>query len=77
MELENRIFRHNCIFRHAYMYKQPMLTKQKNYNIFEPILHSYLRYTDTLLVVFSLLLAVIPKVHEKPRRKDCYTEKTI
>ena len=60
-EVENRIFRHNRI-THMYLW---------GYNILMQILHSYLRYTDRPLNMFSLLLAVILSgFHEKPRRKD-------
>ena len=38
-------------------------------------IYSYLRYTDRLLDVFSLLLAVTSKLLEKPRRKGWVTEK--
>ena len=58
-EVQNRIFRHNCIFSLIYMYKQPILAKQQNHNIFVQILHSQLRCTDMLFEVFFLLLAVI------------------
>ena len=76
-EVENRILRPNLIFRHTCMYKQPILTKQWNYNIFVQILYSYLRYIDRLLDVFFLLLAVtLSKLHEKSRRKDWVTEES-
>ena len=58
-EVENHIFRHNRIFRHTCMHKQLILTKQWNYNIFEQVLHSYLRCTDRLSDVLFLLLAVM------------------
>ena len=58
-EVENRIFRHNPIFRHRSMYKQPILTKQWNHNIFVEILYSCLRDTERLLGVYFSLLAVI------------------
>ena len=58
-EVQNRIFRHTRIFSLIYMYKQPILAKQQNHNIFVQILHSQLRCTDMLLEVFFLLLAVI------------------
>ena len=59
------------ILRHTCMYKQPILTKQWNYNNFVQILHSYLRYIDRLLDVIFLLLAVIlSELHEIPRRKN-------
>ena len=58
-EVQNRIFRHNRIFSLIYMYKQPILAKQQNHNIFVQILHSQLRCTDMLFEVFFLLLAVI------------------
>ena len=44
-EVENCIFRQNRIFRLTFMYKQPMLTRKWNYNIFVQILHSSVRYT--------------------------------
>ena len=70
-EVENRVFKYNRIFRHTSMYKQPKLTKQWNYNNFVQILYTYLRYTDKLLDVFFLLLAVIlSELYENPRRKD-------
>ena len=72
------MFRHNRIFRHSCMCKQPMLIKQWNDNIFVKILNSSLRYTDTLLDVFFLLLAVIlSELHDKPRRKDRVTKALI
>ena len=37
------------------MYKQPILTKQRNCNNFVQILYSYLRHTDRLLDVFFLV----------------------
>ena len=77
-EVENRIFKHNCIFRHMCMYKQPIFISSviirfmcKHYIIY------ILRYTERLLNVFFLLLAVIlSELHEKPRRKDWVTEKS-
>ena len=69
-EVEYRFFRHNRIFRHACMYKETKMTKQWNYCTFMQILYSYLRYTDRLLGVFSLLLALIlSELHENSRRK--------
>ena len=69
-EVENRVFKHNRIFRHTCMDKQPILTTKWNHNNFLQILHSYLRYTDRLLDVFFLLLAVIlSELHENPRKK--------
>ena len=73
-EVENRILRPNHIFRHTCMYKQPILTKQWNYNIFVQILYSYLRYIDRLLDVFFLLLAVT--LSKFGRRKDWVTEES-
>ena len=58
-ELENCVLRHSRVFIHTCIYKQPMLTKYRNYNNFEKILCSYLRYTERILGVFLLLLAVI------------------
>ena len=53
------------------IYKQPILTKWWNNNIFVQILNSYLKYPDRLLDVFFLLFAVIlSELREKPRRKD-------
>ena len=70
-EVENWVFRHNCIFRHTCLYKQPILTKEWNYDNFVQILYSYLRYTNRLLDVFFLLLAVmLSELHENQRRKD-------
>ena len=77
-EVENRIFKHNRIFRHMCMYKQPIFISSviirfmcKHYIIY------ILRYTERLLNVFFLLLAVIlSELHEKPRRKDWVTEKS-
>ena len=47
-----------------------MLTKQWNYNIIVQILHSSLRYTDGLLDVFFLSLAVIlPELHKNQKGK--------
>ena len=41
------------------------------------ILYSYLRYPDKLLDVLFLLLAlVLSELQEKPKRKDCVTEKS-
>ena len=70
------------------IYKQPILTHYfvnmgwqrgwigLNYDIIVHILYSYLRYTDRLLDLFFLLLAVIlSEFHEKPRRKDLVAEK--
>ena len=56
-EVDNIIFRHNRTFRHKCMCKQLILIMQRNYNIIVQI-YSYLRYTDKLLDVFFLLLAV-------------------
>ena len=58
-EKENHIFGHNCIFSHTWMHKLTILSKQWNYNIFVQIFYSYFRYTDRLLDVFFLSLAVI------------------
>ena len=52
-------FRHIRIFRHTCMHKQPILTKQWNFNIFVQVLPSYLRHTDRLSDVLFLLLTVI------------------
>ena len=74
---ENLIFRSNHIFRHRSIYRQPIFTKQWNYNIVIQILYSYLIYTDRILDVFFLLLAKkLSQFHEKPIRKDCVTEKS-
>ena len=57
------------IFRHTYVYKQPILTKQRSYDIFVELLYIYLRYHDRLLDVFFLLFPVIlTELHKKPRR---------
>ena len=70
-ELDNGIFRHNCIFRHTFTYKNPIMTKQWNYNILVKISYGHLRYTDRPLDTFSLLLSVIlSELHEELRRKD-------
>ena len=70
-EVEIHIFRYNCIFRNAFMYKQPILTKWWNDNTFVQILYNCLRYTDGLLHVFFLLFAVmLSELHEEPRQKD-------
>ena len=54
-----------------------MLTKYLDYINFVQILCSYLKYTERLLDVFLLLLAVIlSELHEHPRRKDRFTEKS-
>ena len=61
------------------MFKQSILTKMWNYN-FEQILYSYLRYTDSFLDVFFLLLAVIlSELYEKKRlsHKKKYIEEFI
>ena len=69
-KLKNRIFRNNFIFRHICMYKQPILTQQWNFKTSMQILSSYLRYTDRLLDVFLLLLALpLSEAYEKPKRK--------
>ena len=76
-ELENCVLRHSRVFIHTYIYKQPMLTKYRNYNNFEKILCSYLRYTERILGVFLLLLAVISsQLHKNPRRKHWVKEKS-
>ena len=73
-EVGNCILRHN--FRHSCMYKQPMLSKQWNYNIFAQIFHSSLSYINRLLAVFFFLVTVtLSEFHDKPRRKDRVTEK--
>ena len=70
-EVENHIFRHNCIFRYACINKQPALRRYWNYNICVQILYSYSRY-----VFFLLLAAILSELYEKPRRnKDSVTEK--
>ena len=67
-EKENRIFGQNFIFRHAYMYKQTILTKQWNYNIYAQILSQiYLRFFD---VLFLLVVVILSEFHETPKRKD-------
>ena len=48
-KVENRVPRRNRTFRRTCMYKQPILTKWRNYNNFVQILYSYLRYIDRLL----------------------------
>ena len=80
-EGRKRIFRHNRIFRHICMYKQLILTKSWNYNIFMQILYSYLIYTDRLFDVFFLLLAVLraPRETKKERLsyRICVTDITL
>ena len=65
-------YRHNRIFRHTCMCKKSILIKQCNYNIFLQVSNSYLRYTDTLLDVLFLLLALfkITRVLWEQTRKD-------
>ena len=60
----NRIFRHTCI------YKQPIFTKQWNYNIFVQILYSYLSYTDRLLNMFFLLHGVTLQIGDRLHQKN-------
>ena len=76
-EVENHIFRHNRIFRHTCMHKQLILTKQWNYNIFVEVLHSYLRYTDRLLDVVFLLLAVILSELQTKKERSGHRKKHI
>ena len=52
-------------------FSDTILTKKWNYNNSVEILFCYLRYTDRLLDVFFLLLAVIlSKLHENLTSKD-------
>ena len=76
-KVKNHIFRHNRIFRHTFMHKQPILTKQLNYNIFEQIFHSYLRYTDRLSDVLFLLLAVILSELQTKKERLSHIKKYI
>ena len=69
-EVENRVSRHSRNFRHTSMYKQPISTKQQNYNNFVQILYSYLRYTDRLLDMFFLLLAVTLSELRESKKKS-------
>ena len=75
-EVENRVFRRNWIFRPTYFYKQPILTRQWNYNNFVHMLYSYLRYNDRLLDVFFLLLVIIlSEFYENPRTENSVRKK--
>ena len=68
-EVENQIFRHNCIFRCTCIYKQPKMTKLWNYNILSFIQLSY-KYNNRLFDVFFLLLtALLSGFHKKQIRK--------
>ena len=76
-KVENRIFRHNHIFRHTCMYKQPILRKQWNYNSFVQTLHSYLRYTDRLLMCFLVALCYIIRVLSKTKKERLNYSKKV
>ena len=67
--IENSVFRHNRILRHTCMYKKPMSARKWNYNNFVQTLYSYLSYIDRL-VFFFLLVVILSKLHENPRRKE-------
>ena len=73
-DVENLIFRHNRTFRYTCMYKQ---TCWQSSGIIIILCKYYIRYTDRLLDMFFLVLAVIlSELHENPRRKDWVTEKS-
>ena len=74
---ENRVSRHNGIFRHTCMYKQPIWTKQPNYNDFVQILYSYLRFTDKFVDVLILLLTVILLELHENQRKNIQLQKMV
>ena len=57
------------------MYKQLVLTKSWNYNIFMQILYSYLIYTDRLFDVFFLLLAAFRAPRETKKERLSYRNK--
>ena len=73
---------YNCIFRHECLCKQPILTKQCNYNIFfvynitgiSYIVISYTLICFWMCFLSSLMLLFFPVIisefHEKPRRKN-------
>ena len=79
-EVENCIFRHKITFLdiHACINNLCWQSGEWNYKFFMQTLHSSLRFTDRPLDVLFLLLAVIlSELHEKPRRKDRFTEKSM
>ena len=60
------------------VYKQPILTKQWNDIIFVQILYSYLKYTNRLLDVFFILLAVISsELHDRNSREEVFCRKGV
>ena len=66
----------HLIFRHTCIYKQPTLTKQCNYNIFEQILYSYFGYTGRVFLGCSLFVVILSEFYQKPRGKDLVTAKS-
>ena len=71
-EVENHIFRHNCIFRYACINKQPALRRYWNYNICVQILYSYSRYTRRLFlgcVLFAACCNIIRTLWETKKEK--------
>ena len=64
-------------FRHTCMYKQPILRKQWNCNSFVQTLHSYLRYTDRLLMCFLVALCYIIRVLSKTKKERLNYSKNV
>ena len=57
-EVENHIITSGTIeFLYTYLFKQPSLTKEWNYNTLVPILYSYFRYTGRLFLGCTLFVA--------------------
>ena len=71
-EVENEKFIQNRIFKHTCLYKQLMLTKKWNYNIFVQILHSSITYTDLGCVFLVARFNIIRASQEiKKERSSC------
>ena len=73
-EVENEKFIQNRIFKHTCLYKQLMLTKKWNYNIFVQILHSSITYTDLGCVFFVARFNIIRASQEIEKERSSYTK---
>ena len=76
-EVEHHIFKHDWIFRHYVFINNPHWQSSE---IIILLCKYYIVISDKLAgsfldVLFLLLAGILSELHEKPRRKDCVTEK--
>ena len=78
--VENHTFKHNWIFRHFCIYKQPILTKEWNFNIFVQMLYSYFKYNGRLFLGYALFVACCNTIRnswETRKERLSYRKKCI